>query len=358
MTRRAKTYGSAVLAVSILGLLILGLGPYELSYLTAAAVGHVRLMASRQPIEAVLDSPDASPETREKLGLVLRAQRFATEALGLPDNGSYTQYVEIDREQVAWNVYAAPRFSIKPIEWCFPVAGCVVYRGYFSKDDAREFASQQRMAGNDVYVSRVTAYSTLGWFDDPVLSTFLKRSDEGLAGLIFHELAHQRVYVGGDSAFNEGFAVAVEREGVRRWLRSEGRGESLEGVEKRWDETDQRGRLIEEAREALSRLFSSDAGPVEKQRRKDEVFGRLRDALCEAAPGCDQASPARAAPDEFGQINNAYLAAVATYNDYVLAFEGLLERAEGELDRFYREVADAAEVSPGERARRIEVWTR
>ena len=358
MTRRAKTYGSAALAVLILALLILGLGPYELSYLTAAAVGHLRLMASRQPIQALLDSADTSPETREKLGLVLRARRFASEALGLPDNGSYTHYVEIDRPQVAWNVYAAPRFSIKPIEWCFPVAGCVVYRGYFSEDDARAFALEQRETGHDVHVARVTAYSTLGWFDDPVLSTFLKRSDEGLAGLIFHELAHQRVYVGGDSAFNEGFAVAVEREGVRRWLRSEGRGEALEGVEKRWDETEQRGRLIEEARGALSRLFSSDAGPVEKQRRKDEVFGRLRDALCEAAPGCDQAAPGRAVPDEFGQINNAYLAAVGTYNDYVPAFEGLLERVGGELDRFYREVADAADLSLGERSRRIEGWAR
>ena len=137
MTRHAKLFGSALAVASIPAVLILGLGSHELSYLTAAAVGHLRLMASRQPIQALLDSADTSPETREKLELVVRAKRFAEETLGLPANGSYTHYVEIDRPQVAWNVYAAPRFSIKPIEWCFPVAGCVVYRGYFSQDDAR-----------------------------------------------------------------------------------------------------------------------------------------------------------------------------------------------------------------------------
>ena len=354
MKRHTKIYGSAVLAALILGLLILGLGSYELSYLTVAAAEHLRLMAARQPIQLLIESPDTRPDVRRKLELALRARRFASQTLGLPDNESYTSYVDLGRPEVAWNVLAAPRFSITPVEWCFPIAGCVVYRGHFSEEAAREFARRQQQEGNDVYVAPVAAYSTLGWFDDPVLSTLLDQSAENLAAIIFHELAHQQLYVPDDSPFNEGFAVAVEREGVRRWLRSERQDGVIENVSARWRETDAQVRLILETRDALARLFSSELTAVEKQQRKRALLQQLQDTLCGGGGSCEDKALPRAASGQIREMNNAYLAAVATYHAHIPAFEDLLARANGSLPRFYELARDMAKLSRQERRNHLE----
>ena len=165
----------------------------------------------------------ASPQPlHDKLALALKAREFASNELGLPRNRSYRGYADLERPFVVWNVFAAPEFSIRPAQWCFVMAGCVSYRGYFAKADAQAFASETAEGGFDVYVGGVPAYSTLGWFADPVLNTFIHYSAAEVARLIFHELSHQVVYVKDDSVFNESFAVTVEREGLKRWLAKHG----------------------------------------------------------------------------------------------------------------------------------------
>ena len=185
-------------------------------YVAQAARGQWQVMAARRPIDAVIADTAMSAKVKDRLEQVRAARIFATDALGLPDNKSYTSYADIGRDYVVWNVVAAPEFAIQPREWCFPVAGCVAYRGYFAERRAREFAERLRRQGDDVVVQGVPAYSTLGKFADPILNTMLRYGDDELAGIVFHELAHQVVYAPGDSAFNEAFAVVVEQEGLER----------------------------------------------------------------------------------------------------------------------------------------------
>ena len=179
-------------------------------YLVHVSAGQLALNAAREPIGEVVARPGTPQSLRERLDYVSRARRFASAALALPDNGSFTGYVELDRPYVAWNVFAAPEFGTEPRTWCFPIAGCVSYRRYFDEGKARDYAQGLRRDGFDVYVAPVAAYSTLGHFDDPVLSTMLGYGDVELAALIFHELAHQRLYVKGDTRFNESSATFVE----------------------------------------------------------------------------------------------------------------------------------------------------
>jgi len=199
-------------------------GCANLGYYTQAVTGQLDILGRTRSITELLDdSPVAatrplSPTVKARLATVLRVRDFATQALALPDNDSYRVYADLDRAQVAWNIVATPEFSLTPKEWCFPVAGCVPYRGYFSRKHAQEFASALRDDRLDVRVAGVAAYSTLGWFRDPVFSTQLRRSDTDIAALIFHELAHQKLYLPGDASFNESFATTVEIEGTRLWL--------------------------------------------------------------------------------------------------------------------------------------------
>ena len=187
---------SKIATTVLLGLLVLPatlwISSERVRYAASAAVNHLRLMASRVSVQSLIDDPNTPPERRAKLKTVLRARRFATEELHVPDNASYRHYIEVGRPEVGWNVFAAPEFSLKPLEWCFPVAGCVVYRGYSSEAAARALAAELSDQGNDVYVARLSAYSTLGWFEDSLLSTFMNRRAEDIVGIVFHELAHQQ----------------------------------------------------------------------------------------------------------------------------------------------------------------------
>ena len=349
MTGRVTTWIARIFAALAVAAAVAWFSSRDLRYAASAAVEHLRLMAARRPIQEVIDEPETSAEVREKLRLVSAVRRFASDVLALPDNGSYTTYVEVGRPELAWNVFATPEFSIQPLEWCFPVAGCVVYRGYSSEREAREFASSLSEQGHDTYVSGVTAYSTLGWFDDSVLSTFIGRSTEDLAAIVFHELAHAQLYVPGDSAFNESFATTVEREGMRRWLRSQGRQEALDRVVDTWRQREARVRLMLLTREALGGLFSGEASPDEKRRRKSELLDDLRLALCVMAGDCKEGEPRRSASRDAEPLNNAYLVAVGTYHTYVPGFEALLATSDGDLLRFYRSAKELGELSPEER---------
>ncbi len=322
-------------AITAVPLLALAAGCETLSYYGQAIGGHLELMAAARPVETWLAEPATAPELRAKLETARRVRAFASRSLGLPDNGSYAAYAELGRPFAVWNVYAAPEFSVEPKTECFPFAGCVSYLGFFSEARAREHAARLRGDGFDVFVGGVPAYSTLGRFDDPLLSTFIRRPDGQIARLIVHELAHQLVYVLDDTTFNESFAVAVEEEGVRRWLRAEGRARDLEDFERLRAKRREFAARIEETRARLAALYRQRLAPEAIRERKRVEFERLR-------AGREALVPAGA--------NNAWLASVAIYSQLVPGFERLLAAAGGDLTVFYAKVKEIAALEPTARA--------
>jgi len=282
--------------------------------------------SKREPIAEVIARPDTPARLRQQLELAAEARDFALAELGLPDNGSYRTYADLGRRYATWNLFAAPEFSVAPKRWCYPVAGCVAYRGYFDEARAAREAGKLRARGYDVYVGASIAYSTLGHFRDPVLNTMLRHGDVELAAFIFHELAHQAVYAQGDSDFNEAFANVVEYEGLRRWLAREGRSDELEQFVALRDRQHETAELMVESRRNLVALYEQPLAPEAMRARKAAAFARLREAL--AAGG----QPAT------GDFNNARLVAVATYERCVPALRAELERLGGDLPAFYVEM--------------------
>lgn len=306
-------------------------GCETLAYYGQAAGGQMALLGRARPMDEVLADARTSPALRAKLEAARGIRDFAARELALPDDGAFRSYAELDRPYAVWNVVAAPEFSLEPVQSCFPVAGCVAYRGYFERAAAERHAASRRAAGDDVVVYGVPAYSTLGWFDDPLLSTFIDYPEAELARLVFHELAHQVVYVKDDSAFNESFAVTVEREGLRRWAEAKARRTPARGAR---DELIAR---VEAARDELRALYASGAAPEEMRRRKRDALQPL------------QAWVARLPGFENQAANNAFLALFATYTEKVPAFERLLAESGGDLARFYARVKALARLPRAER---------
>lgn len=330
------------------------------AYYLQAVGGQFELWRLARLVAEVEADPAVAPALKAKLAAAAEIRGFASRELALPDNGSFRNYAALDRPYVVWNVFAAEEFSVKPKEWCFPVAGCVSYRGYFARADALAHAADLRVRGLDAHVGGVPAYSTLGWFDDPLLSTFIHYPETELARLIFHELAHQVLYVSGDTEFNESFAVAVEEEGLRRWLaraNDPAKNSAFERTQRR--RADFRG-LVLDARSRLEALYASPLAPQEKRREKARILAGLRHdyAALKAGPwqgfaGDDQRKSLR--EDRwFGQeINNATLASVGLYHQLVPAFEALLVRNGRDLPRFYAEVKRLAALPKEERRTRL-----
>ena len=271
--RKLIISGSVIILLAIL--LFVTLGSCQISYLTQAVAGHLRIMHARHPIEKVLKNDQVDSKTKEKLKMVLHVRDFAIRELGLPDNKSYTLYSDIKSDYLGWNVYCTPKFSVEPKTWCYPVAGCVVYHGYFRKDKATRFAEKMKKQGLDVYMSPFTGYSTLGWYNDPVLSTNLRDDSVELAGLIIHELAHQKFYRSGDSRFSEGFAVTVERAGVLRWLSSLGREDQVAQAIREWAEYDQKVERMLSARSDLDAVYHSNRDSAFMLKQKDSILASL-----------------------------------------------------------------------------------
>jgi predicted aminopeptidase len=322
-------------------------------YYWQAIGGQLELLRKREPIEEVIEDPKTDPSLKATLARVETMRRFAVDELLLPDNDSYTGYVELDRPYVVWNVVAAEEFSVDPKRWCFPFAGCVAYRGYFDKEKAERFAAKLAEDGFDVSSGGSTAYSTLGYFDDPVLSTMVAGGDQYVASLLFHELAHQRLYVKDDSEFSESFAMVVEEVGTERWLSEHATPADLERYRARRQRREQFGELIAAQQARLRALYASGAPPeelrVEKQRAFETLRGeyeRLKKTTWRGNVDYDAwfAQP----------LNNATLASVATYTRWVPALRARLEQVG--LEAFYADAAAIAKLDAGERAERLRVW--
>jgi predicted aminopeptidase len=316
-------------------------------YLLESAQGQLALMSKRRPIARVIASPNTPPAVRRQLEAVAQIREFASRELGLPDNGSYRSYADVGRPYVVWNVVAAPEFSIEPKEWCYPIVGCVAYRGYFVERRARAFGDKLRREGLDVSVSGVAAYSTLGHFNDPILNTMLGWSDVELASIIFHELTHQMIYVPNDADFNEALATTVEEEGVRRWLESLGRDKDLEEYELQQKRFLEVLALLNRTRSDLRALYASAAAPADMRRQKAAAFAALRDSYAHLKDEWDGHAPFAG---WFGaDLNNAQLASVATYYDCVPGFKRELEAVGGNLEAFYRRVRELARLDQPKR---------
>jgi len=319
-------------------------GCETLSYYMQAVGGQLELNTRSRPVGELLADTHTPADLRARLLIAQSVREFASRELGLPDNKSYRSYAELDRPYVVWNVVIAPEFSLEALESCFPVAGCVVYRGFFSREEADRYAANAVARGEDAFVYGVPAYSTLGAFDDPLLSTFIRWGDTELARLLFHELAHQILYVSGDSTFNESFAVLVEREGVRRWLAAEGRSAELSKYAEARAREREFAQRLEESRARLKALYASGLPKAETRAAKKAEFAQL------AADPVYQ----RHAGAYVGGPNNALLASFATYSQLVPAFERHLAAAGGDLRLFYARMKALSRLGKAERTRALE----
>jgi predicted aminopeptidase len=332
---------------------LLSLGGCGLPYYWQALGGQLQILAKRTPIERVIENPDTDPALREMLQTVVEIRRFAIDELGLPDNRSYTLYADLGRPYAVWNVVAAQEFSVDAERWCFPVAGCVAYRGFFRREAAERFQDGLDERGFDTYSGGVRAYSTLGYFADPVLNTMLVGGEVQIASLLFHELAHQRLYVKDDSAFSEAFASAVEEFGTERWLASRGDAAAIGRYRASRARRADFAQLIANQQQRLRDIYARGDPPEQLRVAKAEAFDQLRADYA----ALRQRWGAVADYDAwFAQpLNNATLAAVATYEGWLPALRWRL--AEVGLERFYVDVERLADLPPEKREQWLRAWS-
>ncbi|QQZ42210.1 aminopeptidase [Pseudomonas sp. SK3(2021)] len=317
------------------GLLLLLLnGCSGVGYYGQLASGQWRLLQARTPVEQIIADPARDPLLRAHLAQSQKARRFASQHLHLPDNQSYRLYADIGRPYVVWNVFSTPEFSLSPKTHCFPIAGCVAYRGYYSQGAARGEAALQKQRGMDVAIGGVEAYSTLGWFNDPILSSMLHWGDERLATLIFHELAHQRFYVKDDTEFNESFATFVEQEGTRQWRAARGLAPANDAQVKQKDQFIQ---LILDTRQRLERLYALPLPAEQMRQRKAAEFERLRRDYRQLK---DRQWHGDSRYDVWinTPLNNARLLPFGLYDQWVPAFAALFKQVNGDWPAFYQAV--------------------
>lgn len=338
--------------VPLLATLLLS-GCASLDYYAQLGRGQWALLAAREPVPRLLDAPDTPPDLKQHLRLALQARNFASRSLGLPDNRSYRLYADLGRPYVVWNVFATPELSLAPRTHCFPIAGCVAYRGFYEQGRARGAAALLRGEGMDTYVAGVEAYSTLGWFADPMLNTMLHWGDERLAAVIFHELAHQQLYVPDDSAFNESFASFVEHEGMRQWRAARGLAAD-DGAEER--QRRQFTELILASRARLETLYASPLTTELKRQGKAAEFVRLREQyqwLRDSQWQGDKRYDAWI----MAPLNNAKLLPFGLYDQWVAAFANVFKQAAGDWPRFYQRARELGALPAAERRQALQALT-
>ena len=308
-------------------------------YYLQAARGQMEIVQKREPIDEVVADDGTSPELVERLSMVAEARQFSIDVLGLPDNDSYRGYADLERDYVVWNVVAVPEFSLQPKVWCYTVAGCVSYRGYFSPESARRKADSLRNKGFDVAFGGVVAYSTLGKFSDPVLSTMMHWGDVDLIAVIFHELAHQLLYIKDETGFNESFATAVEEFGMERWLEGQRQADELAAWQEQRALRTQFSALVADARTDLGEIYDAGTNDDEKRRlKRDRLLVFAEDARA-LYTDSESAAPAWLADE----LNNARLASTTLYHGRLPEFRALLVQCDNDLTCFYDAARKLAE---------------
>lgn len=321
------------------------------AYYAQAISGHLALLDAKRPIEKLITDPSYPEKLKKRLRFVMSVRKFAADELHLPIDGSYESFVNLDRPFVLWNIFATPEFSLKPKRWCYPVVGCMSYRGYFAKEEAQELAKKLRGENLDVFVGGVSAYSTLGWFDDPLTSAMLRRSDIRLAWLLFHELAHKLLYIEGDTKFNESFATAVAQEGTRRWILANGGDEAFSDYLRFRSRQQKFVDLVMSYRPRFEELYKSDIPEAEMEKRKEKLFDQLRKKYGELKVGWG-------GNNDFDRwfaksLNNAKLNSLASYEQFTPAFDEMLKDADGDLEKFYEKCRTLGKKSKEERTARL-----
>ena len=323
-------------------IIVFATGCQQWHFYRQAIAGHLDILSHRQPVIELIEDPTTSLKLREQLRLVLRLRNFARDSLALPVNGHYLDYADLNRAHVVWNVHAAPPLSIEPKKWFYPFVGRLSYRGYFTEMDAESAAGELRSQGYDTHVGGVAAYSTLGWFRDPVLNTFVNDPEPDLAELIFHELAHQKLFVSGDTDFNEAFATAVGEEGVRRWLAGEGKSQPLDEYSTGCRRRDEFVNLVMNSRARLKAVYPESSSPGPQRftppdenllKTKEAIIGDLRndyERLRQSWNGSSDYASWFAGP-----INNAKLNTIESYYRLVPAFRQLQWESLDDLPQFY-----------------------
>ncbi len=331
----------------------------SIAYYGQSIHGHFQIMNNSRDIEKILIEENTNPDTREKLTRVLQLLQFAKDNLKLPDNGSYRDYSDIGRPYVVWNVFATPEFSLEPVKSCFLFVGCLNYRGYFSEQTARQYADKLEAQTLDVFLGGVAAYSTLGWFKDPVLNTMLKWDEPYLSKLIFHELAHQKLYIKGDSAFNEAFSDTVASIGLKRWLLYRNEETVLQKEEEKQHYENEFVGLILGYKSKLEKLYQSASANELKRQQKKQLMSRLEkdyrtiQAGWKGYTGYD--SWFKQAP------NNAKISAISTYREFIPGFLNIYNQANNDMEEFYSRVTALSRCKPDERKRilnsRLATWS-
>ena len=324
----------------------------NLTYYFKSALGQLDIWSRQRDIAAVVANPQTPEPLRQKLATALTVRNFASTELGLPENASYRSYANLERPYAVWNVFAAPEFAIEPKQWCFLFVGCVSYRGYFSKAEAEAFAKEIAEDGVDIYVGGVPAYSLLGYAPDPVLNTFVNYPVPYFARLIFHELAHQVLYVRDDTEFNESFAVTVEQEGLERWLVKFGTDEQRATYARMRERQQAFVHLIETYRDRLDVLFKARLPAAVTREQKARLYAQMDEDYQKLKASWG----GFAGYDRFfaEKPNNALLASVGIYTKKVPAFKALLAREGGDLSRFYRAAKQLARKPKAERTAELE----
>lgn len=305
-------------------------------FYSQAVNGQLEIIRKSRPNDKIIADPGTSPDLRARLAAVERIRRFASEHLSLPGDESYGKYADLGRKHVVWVLYAAPEFSLKPKTWYYPAVGKMDYRGYFRERDTTALAGQLKTDGNDVFVGGVDAYSTLGWFHDPVLNTFVEYPDIDLAETIFHELTHRKVFRRGDTVFNESLANTVAEEGVKRWLKHEGRLAELRQYEGRLVRRREFYQEIDRSRWRLEALYASRQPAPAMREKKQAILAKLRDQFRELRRRWGGHGLESWLHED---INNGHIVSLNLYADQMPPFQKLLADCGGNLDLFYKKAA-------------------
>ncbi len=323
----------------------------SLRYYAHVAHGEAVLLMDRKPIAEIIDDPHGDATLRARLHQAQAARAFASDHLALPRNRSYASYVELGRPYVTWNVFAAPEFSVDPLTHCFPFAGCVAYLGFFDKARAEHAAQQLDAQGDDTSIEGAAAFSTLGWFADPILSSMLRWSDDELDSVIFHELTHQQFYVKDDTAFNESYATFVQKEGLREWRAARG----LNALQSSADAHDAAfTRLVLDLRERLRALYAQSLSTDAKRAAKRDAIADFRERyahLRDAEWGGDRSHDRWVA----APINNARLLPFGLYDRWIPAFAQLFRNASGNWPAFHQRVRQLGRLPEPQRTHELNV---